>query len=131
MVSGEDAARCVLDLVEKDNRLCRSLRPLSVLLDAAKESLIRCRIVLDAGIQRVVQSGDRRVAFEAIAELRACVYAVRLREDTLIDHAVVVDAKNGVIIDSEESGALALSADILERCGGERAKKLRLCEIRG
>ncbi len=55
---------------------------------------------------------------------------MRLREEKRVDHAVVVDASSGVIVDSEESTPLALTAEVLERCGGDGAWNLRVIEVR-
>ena len=55
---------------------------------------------------------------------------MRILEEKRVDHAVVVDAQNKVIIDSKEEVALELSAGNLARCGGEGAKKLRVVEVR-
>ena len=117
-------------LVDLDSRLWQSLKPLSVLLDAARSSVVRCRIVRDQELQQAIQNSDRCFAFNKIAARREGVFLVRLREDARVDHAVVVDAGRRVIIDSEETFALALSADILKRCGGDEAKNLRVFELR-
>ncbi len=80
--------------------------------------------------QAVIQHPERRTAFEAIASRQSGVYIVRLRQDDRVDHAVVVDANRGVIIDSEESTAIVLTADNLAKCGGASATKLRVKEVR-
>eukprot|EP00171_Calliarthron_tuberculosum_P009467 IDg9467t1 len=56
------------------------------------------------------------------------VYIVRLRQDGHVDHAVVVDANNRIIVDSEETSALRCAAYVLERCGGEFVDRLRVCK---
>lgn len=57
------------------------------------------------------------------------MYFVRILQDRHFDHAVVVDANNRAIIDSEEKCALALEEDLLERCGGVLIYKLRVHEV--
>lgn len=53
-----------------------------------------------------------------------------LREYKLVDHAVVVDAKNNVFIDSEDSTAMVISVRIIDRCSGQGSKNLRVFEVR-
>ncbi len=60
-VSGEDAARQVREIVERDNPLRRSLLPLSVLLDRATEKIVPCRLLLDEKLQRTIQRPGRRL----------------------------------------------------------------------
>lgn len=46
------------------------------------------------------------------------------------NHAVVVDAGKLVIIGSKEEAASSLSAEVLGKCGGPVADKLRVREVR-
>lgn len=48
-----------------------------------------------------------------LAEKKKEVFVVHLLEAKRVDHAVVVDANSGIIVDIEESTALVLSADVL------------------
>ncbi len=63
-VSGHEAAKCVLKLVEEDKRFIRSLKPLSRVLHKAELSLIRRRIVRDPELQFVIQISTGRTRSE-------------------------------------------------------------------
>ncbi len=78
---------------------------------------VRCRVLRDIEAQAAIQKANRRVAFDFLVAKRAGVYVVRLREDACVDHAVVADANDGAIIDSEEACALRLSSGEFEGAG--------------
>ncbi len=110
---GEYSARRVREIVERDLSLRRSLRPLRVLLDRATEKIVRCRLVRDDGLQRtMLRPGQRNLAFHALVAKRSGVFFMRPPEDAFCDRAVVVNASNGVKIDSEESCPLVISAPV-------------------
>ena len=46
-----------------------------------------------------------------------------------MDHAVVVDANRGVIIDSEEQSCLVILEDVLMQCGGPDADHLEVSQV--
>lgn len=54
---------------------------------------------------------------------------MHVRQDGHVDHAVVDDLNNRIIIESEEMIPLKCAADVLERCGVEFADQLRVCEV--
>ncbi len=56
----------------------------------------------DPELQFVIQIFDRKDAFRAIAARTSVVCIVRVRDNARVDHALVADAKKGVIINSEE-----------------------------
>ncbi len=89
-----------------------------------------CRAARDADVQQAIQASDRWSAFRVLRAKRQGVFVVRLHEAKLVDHAVVVDANSGVIIYSEESTALVLASAVLQRCGGENGRNLRVIEVR-
>ena len=55
------------------------------------------------------QCGQRTAPFRVLAPGRLGVFIVQIQEEKRVDHVVVVDARNGVIIDLEEPTALELS----------------------
>eukprot|EP00171_Calliarthron_tuberculosum_P001494 IDg1494t1 len=93
----------------------------------AERSIRAATVVLGMGNKR---EEDRLSAFRALAEKKSGVYIVRLRDDVKVDYEVGVDAKRSIIVDSEETCALELTASVLERCGGEYAKNIRVQEVR-
>ena len=96
----------------------------------AREALIQFRAVRDGESQRAIQSADRGAAFRVLAAKRSGIFIVRLQEVKLVDHAVVVHADAGVIVDSTETTAIVLTGENLERCGGEKVQNLRVVEVR-
>ncbi len=127
---GEDAAGRVREVIDRGERPYETLKPLGEIVKKAKESHVHCRVMREIEAQAAIQKADRRVAFAFLAAKRSGVYVVRLREEACVDHALVVDANNGMIIDSEETCALRPAADVLMCCGGPRAKLLRTREVR-
>eukprot|EP00171_Calliarthron_tuberculosum_P003257 IDg3257t1 len=59
-----------------------------------------CRIEIDRDIQRSIQSSNMMEAFNSLVEASASVFIVRIRQDSTVDHAVVVDAGKCAIIGS-------------------------------
>ncbi len=69
-------------------------------------------------------------AFEWLASKTDGLLIVRVQQDPVVHHAICVDAKRGVILDSEEGYPVQLSVRGLELCGSEEAKRLRVAEVR-
>ncbi len=97
---------------------------------AGEESHVQYRSLLEIEAQAAIKKANRRGAFEFVAAKRASVYVVRLREDACVDQSVVVAANNAVIMDSEETSALRLPADVRTRFGGSKERLLRVQEVR-
>ena len=89
-----------------------------------------CRVVRDEKVQRAIQDGERIAPFLVHAARRTGVFIVRILEEKRVDHAVVMDVYNGVIIDSEERKALGPSVENLARCVGDSAQKQRVKYVR-
>ncbi len=76
-----------------------------------------------------INVADSRRAFEWLAAKKDGVYIVRKLQDPVVDHAICVDTRRGVVLDSEEGYPVQLSVRALELCGGEAAKRLRVVEV--
>lgn len=68
--------------------------------------------------------------FQTIADMQSGVYIVRLREEKVCDHAVVVDATRRVIYDNAEDRAIRLTAENLKKCAGPRRKRPAVAQVR-
>jgi len=68
--------------------------------------------------------------FEWLASLDDGVWMVRLEQHAIVDHCIVVDAKNKLILDSAEDYPVRLSAATIRMCGGSEATALRVAEVR-
>ena len=69
--------------------------------------------------------------FAWICNMTCGVYAVRLVEQGVVDHTVlVVTSESKCILDPEEQYALALDPEVLRKCGGYESTKLKIAEIR-
>lgn len=68
--------------------------------------------------------------FIFVAGLHPGVFVVRLKHRNEVDHAVVVDTRTMVIIDSEESTAIERSPGNVAMCEGPEGTKLRVEQIR-
>ena len=101
-----------------------------MILHGAGEALIHCRAVRDGEVQRAIQVSDRRAAFKLLAAKQSGIFILRLHEAKLFDPAVVVDADAGVSVESEVSAAILLSGENLERCGGDKERRIRVMEVR-
>ena len=112
-----------------ESRIFHNFRALGELFQTARESVTGCRAIGNTEVQRAIQSSKREAPFLALAAKRTGVLIVRIQEENRVDHAIVVDAMNGVIIGSESS-AVALSVENLARCGGDIAGNLRVIEVR-
>ena len=86
-------------------------------------------VVREEEVQRAIQDGERIEPFRVLVARRTGVFIVRILEEKRVDHGIVLDAYNGVIIDSEEQTALELSVKHFDRCGGDSAQKLRMKEL--
>lgn len=128
--SGENEAQHVQEIFEERIQRFLNLRLLSLVLDKAKESVVRCRVVRYSGLQRAIKSLEMFEAFKGIAAKRAGVYVVQLRDGACDVHTLVLDSNYGVIIDSEESCELVLSNELLEICGDIDVKNLRVHDVR-
>lgn len=53
-----------------------------------------------------------------MASNKFAVFIMQVHQQSLVDHALFVDAKSGTLIESEESTVLRLSTKTLARCGG-------------
>ena len=126
---GSVAAEALEPVLERESRIFHNFRTLGEIFQRAKESVTGCLVVRDEEVQRAIQGGDRTAPFRVLAARRAGIFIVRILEERRVDHGVVVDAQNRVIIDSEEEVAPKLSAGNLARFGGEGAKKLRVVEV--
>lgn len=129
-VVGIRALEAARHIVNSDKRLLQNLKALGMILHAVRNKRFRCRAIRDMGLQQAMRKRSTRRVFELITAKPAGVFIVRLREDALVDHAVVADANSGVIIDSEESYPLKLAEDNLEREGVNEARNLKVPEIR-
>lgn len=56
-------------------------------------------------------------------------FVVGMRDGTRVDHAAIIDANAGILVDSEESDVLLLSARNLHHCGGSSTRKLGTQEV--
>lgn len=65
--SSEKAAQCMQRFLKKNPQLFRSLRPLSLILDKSKESVVHCRIVRHYKLQLSMQSPDKQKSFKEIS----------------------------------------------------------------
>ena len=127
---GAGAADEVEGRIDEDPRIFSCFKPLGLILHGAREAFIQCRAVRDGESQRAIQSADRGAAFRVLAAKRSGIFIVRLQEVILVDHAVVVHADAGVIVESTETTAIVLTGENLERCGGEKVQRLRVVEVR-
>lgn len=126
----EEAAALALQRTEDLNlRLYTSFRKLGGALQKSRKSVTSCRIVRDADLQVAIQSRDRRIAFKELEKNASVICVVRLHEVSRFDHYVVVNATGAVIIDSEESMVLSLSANTLAKFGFENASNLRVFDV--
>ena len=57
------------------------------------------------------------------------VMVVRIMEEEVVDHCVVVDAGARIIVDGCEKYPLELSMDTLRLCGGSEATNIRIAEV--
>ena len=117
-------------VLERESQIFHNFRTLGEIFHRAQESVTGCGVVRDEEVQRAIQGGERTAPFRVLAARRAGVFIVRIQEEKRVHHAVVVDAPNGVIIDSEAQTALELSVENLARFGGDSALKLRVIEER-
>ena len=114
----------------EDKSLWRTMSPIGALLCRAPTSTTGCRVVRDPALNVELQAQGRHRGFTAIASRTDGVFAVKIRDGCMVDHAVMVDANAGIIVDSEETDVLLLSARNLHRCGGPSTRKLRIQEVR-
>ncbi len=77
-----------------------------------------------------VHVAERGRTFEWLAAKTDGVYIVRVLQDPVVDHAICVDARRGVFLDSEEGYPVQLSVRLLELRGSDTAKRLRVAEVR-
>ena len=69
--------------------------------------------------------------FYCICNITCSVYAVRLVEQGVVDHTVlVVTSRSKCILDPEENSALAVDPEVLRKCGAYESTKLKIAEIR-
>ena len=127
---GHVAAEALAPVLEADGRVAYRFRALGGMYRRAgeRQSGVHCARVKQ--IQRAIQSRCGEAAFEALASAKTGVFIVRLLAGTAVDHAVVVDATRGIIVDSEEDSTIALSATNLRRCAGSKTKQVRVVEVR-
>ena len=125
--SGLVAAEALEHVLKNESRILQNFRAVGELF---QESVTGGRVVRDEEVQRCIQDGERIAPFRVLAAWRTGVFIVRILEEKRVDHAVVVDAYNGMVIDSEERPTLELSVENLSRCDGYRAQKPRVKEAR-
>ena len=68
--------------------------------------------------------------FRYLATRETDFYLVHLVQHGVVNHAVVVDARRKLIIDSEEKYPLTLTEEVLRKCGGEEAENLQVEDLR-
>ena len=124
------AAEALEQVIKKGSRILHNFREVGELFQRAQESVTGYCVVRNEEFQRAIQDSERIAPFRVLAARRTGAFIVQLLEEKRVDHAVVVDADNGVIIDSEERTALELSVENLSMCGGDSAQKLRVKEVR-
>ena len=78
-----------------------------------------------------LRSSPPNTGIEIVSNLRKGVWLVRLFQSKghRVDHCVVVDAWNQMIVDSEEEHPIALTAQSLRMCGGKSCANLKIIEI--
>ena len=67
--------------------------------------------------------------FEWILKQEEGVMVVRVVEEGVVDHCVVVDAGERIIVDGCEEYPLHLKIDTLRLCGGSEAANVRIAEV--
>eukprot|EP00171_Calliarthron_tuberculosum_P019563 IDg19563t1 len=128
-LSGACAADSVKIAIEsKDATVFLSFKSLCRLVHKKNGAGTSLRVERDINMQLAIKSANGHDAFNVLCAIKHGVYAVRLRQDEHVDHAVFANANNRVIIDSEEKVALRLLVDVLDRCRGAGADNLRVCE---
>ena len=68
--------------------------------------------------------------FMWVARRKSGVWIIRVIEQNLVDHCIVVDGSKGLIHDSACRFPMRLSEQLLRRCGGEDARRLVVAEVR-
>ena len=68
--------------------------------------------------------------FRYLATRETDVYLVHLAQHGVVNHAVVVDARRKLIIDSDDKYTLTLTEEIPRKCGGEEADNLQVEDLR-
>ena len=68
--------------------------------------------------------------FRYLSTRETNVYLVHLVQHGVVNHAVVVDARLKLIIDSEEKYLLTLTEEVLRKCGSEEADNLQVEDLR-
>ena len=98
---GSVAAEALEQVLERESRIFYNFRALGDIFQRVQESVTGCRVVREEEVQRAIQGGDMTAPFRVLAARRAGIFIVWILEEKRVDHAVVVDAQNRVIIDSE------------------------------
>ncbi len=133
----EKAAEIAKRAIALDRQWFLNFKPLGSIVNKLQKELIReglnglhvLKLPKDE-IRAAIKCSNRMNAFSWLASKTRGIYIVRLKQDSLVDHAVCVDAGRRLILDSEEIHPIRLSAETLALCGGSHAKNLRLVEIR-
>lgn len=129
---GERAAAAILAALEEDDTMWYNFGAIGTIYQEAGRKRVGCIIVRHAALQKAVFECDARASFSYVASMTQGVWIVRLLDEGFIDHAVVLDCDKQIIVDSEESCAIALTATNLFLCGGGGggSKKLRVTTVR-
>lgn len=102
-------------VVDTDDIVRSRLGEFCALFDKT-ERVKNCRGQRNREVQLASGSGKREETFKKLAKKASAVFIVRLRQERLVDHAVVLDANRGIIAASEKRLPLVLLQDVLMRC---------------
>lgn len=105
------------------------MRKVGPTFQEAGESCTGCFIVRNKELERIIETCDHEAPFKWL-EGASGVYIVRIVVTSHVDHAVVVDASRGVIVDSEEVMPIVLTASNLKRLGVSNGEVVRIKEVR-
>ena len=82
---------------------------------------------------RRVPKGERKYflddPFQWVLKQDDGIMVVRVVEEDVVDHCLVVDSGARIIVDYCEEYPLGLSMDTLRRCGGSASMNIRIAEV--